>query len=65
MLKHGVLVLIGACCLFLCSSSDEESLSGSVIDAQEVPQRSLLDNIILALWQEREELGLFRCVAGV
>lgn len=44
------------------SSSDDDarSSSGSFLDAQEVPQRSLLDNIILALWQEREEMGLFR-----
>jgi hypothetical protein len=31
-----------------------------VLDAAAVPERSLLDTIILALWQEREEQGLFR-----
>lgn len=57
-------------CLRLCqcpchshgSDSDDGVLSsaGSVLDAAAVPERSLLDTIILALWQEREEQGLFR-----
>eukprot|EP00775_Hariotina_reticulata_P005628 gene5628-5867_t len=39
------------------SDSDAE---GSVVDASCIPARSLLDTVLLAMWEERAEQGLFR-----
>ncbi len=46
------------------SSADDggSSSAGSMtLEGWTVPQRSLLDVSLLAMWEERAEAGLFRC----
>ncbi len=42
------------------NSDDDTCSSGSVLELGVVPQKSLLDTILLALWEECAEQGLFR-----
>jgi hypothetical protein len=47
--------------------SDEDggsSCGGSVVDMECVPVKSLLDSVLLAMWEECAEQGLFRWDAG-
>ena len=46
--------------MYSASDEDSASLDGSSDSAQVVPQRSVLDALILAEWEDREERGLFR-----
>lgn len=41
------------------------SCGGSVVDMECVPVKSLLDSVLLAMWEECAEQGLFRCVVCV
>lgn len=47
---------------FTVAEPDEtgSSCDGSVVDMGAVPDKSLLDSALLAMWEERAEMGLFR-----
>lgn len=47
---------------FTVAEPDEtgSSCDGSVIEMGAVPDNSLLDSALLAMWEERAEMGLFR-----
>lgn len=47
---------------FTVAEPDEtgSSCEGSIVDVSTVPDRSLLDTALLAMWEERAEMGLFR-----
>lgn len=42
------------------NSDDDACSSGSILELGVVPQKSLLDTVLLALWEECAEQGLFR-----
>jgi hypothetical protein len=43
-----------------CGPDTDSDAEGSVVDAACMPARSLLDTVLLAMWEERAEQGLFR-----